>query len=150
VAMKTIPNPRRIQELDVFRGVAALVVVLYHYTAGVNNIYMTEVVPTTPKPLRWLFDGVQAVNFFFMISGFVIFMTLERLRAGARLRGLAVGPALSGVFRRGDSERVYEKSSCRVRQVREDAPRRPKKVRLRGLDAPYVCQRTLLVHPLSF
>jgi peptidoglycan/LPS O-acetylase OafA/YrhL len=59
----------RIAELDVLRGFSAMTVMVYHYT----TIYQYGVDPGIPY-------GVLAVNLFFMISGFVIFMTLSRAR----------------------------------------------------------------------
>ena len=64
----------RISELDVLRGFAAIAVMLYHYTI---------VYPATMEHgdyQQYLPYGVYAVHLFFMISGFVIFMTLERTR----------------------------------------------------------------------
>ena len=60
----------RIEELDVLRGLAALMVVIYHYTV----VYSTGADSAVPY-------GVLAVNLFFMISGFVIFMTLSKSRS---------------------------------------------------------------------
>jgi peptidoglycan/LPS O-acetylase OafA/YrhL len=64
----------------VFRGVAALIVVLYHYLYGVNLVYGRVVIPSLPRALYWLLDGHLAVAFF-IISGFVIFLTLARCEA---------------------------------------------------------------------
>ncbi|WP_293264287.1 acyltransferase [Neptunomonas sp.] len=63
----------RFEELDVFRGLAALSVVLFHYTTRYDQVYQH----TTPAAFSvpWGHLGVQ---FFFIISGFVIFMTLEK------------------------------------------------------------------------
>jgi peptidoglycan/LPS O-acetylase OafA/YrhL len=63
----------RFDELDVFRGLAALSVVLFHYTTRYDQVYQH----TTPTAfsIPWGHLGVQ---FFFIISGFVIFMTLEK------------------------------------------------------------------------
>jgi peptidoglycan/LPS O-acetylase OafA/YrhL len=67
--------PERIRELDVFRGVAALSVVLHHYTLGYERAlgYPTELFVAFPF-------GRYGLELLFMISGFVIFMTLERTR----------------------------------------------------------------------
>ncbi len=64
-------KPERIVELDVLRGLAALMVVFYHYTV----VYTTGADAAIPY-------GVLAVNLFFIISGFVIFMTLLKTRTG--------------------------------------------------------------------
>jgi peptidoglycan/LPS O-acetylase OafA/YrhL len=64
----------RLQGLDALRGLAALAVVLYHYTFG-----YTQVVGKHMPGLDLIAtDGHFGVYLFFIISGFVIFMTLER------------------------------------------------------------------------
>ena len=62
-------------ELDALRGLAALAVVAFHYTTHYHAmIGHTE-------PLGFGFPaGNYGVQLFFLISGFVIFMTLERTR----------------------------------------------------------------------
>ncbi len=66
-------KPERISELDVLRGVAAVWVVLFHYTVR----YHEQPGPSVSK------IGEYAVHLFFIISGFVIFMTLRNTRTGA-------------------------------------------------------------------
>lgn len=71
------PENRRVEGLDALRGIAALAVVLYHFTeryAQVNGV--------SPVGLR-LSLGEYGVDLFFMISGFVILMTLARCRSSA-------------------------------------------------------------------
>jgi peptidoglycan/LPS O-acetylase OafA/YrhL len=71
--MKTGPSGR-FEELDVLRGAAALCVVLSHYSshcaryfgAGPFGVHLPTIY------------GFHAVQLFFMISGFVIYFTLER------------------------------------------------------------------------
>lgn len=65
----------RIVELDALRGLAALAVVAFHYTTHYGN----EVGHIGPPPVSLAF-GNYGVHLFFMISGFVIFMTLEHTR----------------------------------------------------------------------
>lgn len=65
-------------EIDALRGLAALAVVLFHYTTRFNEVY-----GHTSSPLTFVSWGHYGVNLFFMISGFVIFMTLERTRAAS-------------------------------------------------------------------
>ena len=65
----------RIVELDALRGLAALAVVAFHYTTHYGN----EVGHIGPAPISMSF-GNYGVHLFFMISGFVIFMTLEHTR----------------------------------------------------------------------
>jgi peptidoglycan/LPS O-acetylase OafA/YrhL len=65
----------RVAELDALRGLAALGVVLFHYT----TFYQQE--QGHLQPLGFGFPaGNYGVHLFFLISGFVIFMTLERTR----------------------------------------------------------------------
>ena len=65
----------RLGELDALRGIAAVVVVLFHYTWQAPRIYSEA--RTIGYGLFW---GAYGVELFFAISGFVIFMTLERTR----------------------------------------------------------------------
>src|SRR5215469_4574944 len=69
----------RIQVLDAFRALAILGVMLHHYLSRYappdhpRNLYGYE------HQYSQLFDlGAMGVQFFFVISGFVIFMTLEK------------------------------------------------------------------------
>lgn len=63
----------RIRELDALRGLAALAVVAFHYTTRYNDLWGRA------APLGWSCSwGEHGVDLFFMISGFVILMTLER------------------------------------------------------------------------
>jgi peptidoglycan/LPS O-acetylase OafA/YrhL len=58
----TAPTPRasgRFEALDAWRGVCALSVVLFHLNAGTHGYH-------------WLNNGYVAVDFFFVLSGFVI------------------------------------------------------------------------------
>ena len=65
----------RLGQLDALRGVAALAVVLFHYSFGFVTRYAPEA-----TPLVWMPHGHLGVNLFFVISGFVIFMTLTRVQ----------------------------------------------------------------------
>lgn len=65
----------RLRELDALRGIAALAVVLYHYLCRYHDLYGHDFVPS--PVLNYLSRGV---DLFFIISGFVIFMTLSRTR----------------------------------------------------------------------
>lgn len=68
----------RLQGLDALRGIAALSVLAFHYTARFEEKHGHA------AALPWSFDnGFLGVNLFFAISGFVIFMTLDRVRAPA-------------------------------------------------------------------
>jgi peptidoglycan/LPS O-acetylase OafA/YrhL len=69
------PNAARVVELDALRGLAALAVVAFHYTTLYGEMYGHA----SPPPVSFGF-GNYGVHLFFLISGFVIFMTLERTR----------------------------------------------------------------------
>ena len=66
---------RRLVEVDALRGVAAMAVVGYHFTTRYLELYGTGATPSWSLP-----HGHFGVNLFFIISGFVIFMTLARTR----------------------------------------------------------------------
>lgn len=67
----------RMYELDVFRGVAVLMVLLYHYTTRYDQLF-----GHTKENYSLNFNfGNLGVQLFFIISGFVIFMTLERSKS---------------------------------------------------------------------
>ncbi len=61
----------RYKELDALRGIAALLVVFFHFTMGrseYNSFFKL---------------GISGVDLFFMISGFVIFMSLQKIKSGS-------------------------------------------------------------------
>jgi peptidoglycan/LPS O-acetylase OafA/YrhL len=62
---------RRLTGLDGLRGIAAVSVMLYHYTAWYPFLRGASL------PVRFP-HGIFGVELFFVISGFVIFMTLQR------------------------------------------------------------------------
>ena len=67
---------KRIKTLDAFRGLAALAVVLRHYTTIFRENY--------EMPFSSVYDfkyGYLGVELFFMISGFVILMSLTKLKS---------------------------------------------------------------------
>ena len=68
---------KRILELDVLRGIAALSVLIYHYTVKYGQLYHHA------KGLLFNFVyGAYGFELFFVISGFVIFMTLHSAENG--------------------------------------------------------------------
>ena len=71
-----VSPPRRVLELDALRGLAALGVAIFHCT----DHYGREIGHTVP-PAFGFPPGNYGVELFFLISGFVIFMTLERTRS---------------------------------------------------------------------
>lgn len=68
----------RLVEIDALRGLAALSVVLFHLTTRFVELFQ----PVPPPSLEFR-GGQYGVNLFFIISGFVIFMTLEKTRRPA-------------------------------------------------------------------
>lgn len=65
----------RLPELDSLRGLAALSVILFHFTYGYD--YGQKNI----DPSKFYFTyGRMGVQLFFLISGFVIFMTLEKTK----------------------------------------------------------------------
>ena len=69
---------RRVGELDALRGLAAFGVMVFHYTTQ----YGREI-GHIPRLGLGFPAGNYGVNLFFLISGYVIFMTLERTRSAA-------------------------------------------------------------------
>ncbi len=93
-AVQTAPGTGRIAALDGLRGVAALVVVVFHYLSmlhpGFVERFATEPLPwVTLSPLSILWNGFGAVLLFFVLSGFVIAAAAHR-RAGELVANLAV------------------------------------------------------------
>lgn len=68
----------RFEELDGLRGIAALWVVVFHLTYGATP--WQHDLPGTLAPFTVNIEGLLAVDLFFVISGFVICMTVERSR----------------------------------------------------------------------
>ena len=66
---------RRLLELDALRGIAAVGVMLFHYSVIYYKLF-----PSMTHPLFQFRYGRLSVHLFFIISGFVIFMTLEKTR----------------------------------------------------------------------
>jgi peptidoglycan/LPS O-acetylase OafA/YrhL len=69
------PSGPRLAGVDALRGVAAIAVVLFHYTTRFSELYGQGQRASLSFP-----QGHLGVQLFFIISGFVIFMTLERTR----------------------------------------------------------------------
>ena len=68
-------KPARLYQLDALRGIAALMVVIYHYFYHYDNQYGHSFdIPS------WVDLGQTGVHLFFIISGFVIFWTLRRAK----------------------------------------------------------------------
>lgn len=63
----------RVQSLDVLRGIAALAVAAFHYSTRYPELYPSA----APSPIRFQL-GYYGVHLFFMISGAVILMSLEK------------------------------------------------------------------------
>lgn len=69
---------KRFLEIDVLRGVAAISVVLFHYTTRYSQKY-----GHSDGVLMYFPQGYYGVELFFMISGFVIFMSLDKIKSGS-------------------------------------------------------------------
>ena len=76
--MTNTSQPDRLIELDALRGVAAVMVLLFHYTWQAPHV--VPEVCTVAHGVSW---GSYGVELFFAISGFVMFMTLERTQRSA-------------------------------------------------------------------
>ncbi|WP_323316190.1 acyltransferase family protein [Limnoraphis robusta] len=66
----------RLLELDVFRGLAALGVVFFHYTSQYSTLFQHS-----PEVKYYFGMGRHGVEVFFLLSGFVILITLERTKS---------------------------------------------------------------------
>ncbi len=64
----------RLETIDVFRGIAILLVALYHFTARLPAAAL-NITEGAPWPVSF---GWVGVYFFFIISGYCIFITLEK------------------------------------------------------------------------
>ena len=80
----------RIAELDVLRGTAAVMVMIFHHTVIFQSMFGDGRAPG-------LQFGVFAVHLFFMISGFMIFMKLARTRSALDF-AVSRGSRLFSVF----------------------------------------------------
>ena len=69
-------SSRRLYQIDLFRFIAALMVVLFHYTF--RGFIASSSILEFPL-LGFLFKyGYLGVDLFFIISGFVIYMSIEK------------------------------------------------------------------------
>jgi len=69
---------KRIVELDALRGIAAVSVVLFHYLYRFNELYGHK-----DLPVNWIEFGQYGVQLFFIISGFVIYWTINNTKKPA-------------------------------------------------------------------
>ena len=70
IATRVVAAPR-LTALDGLRGIAALVVVAFHYTVGYGTPLLVQTY-FAATPLHLLWDGAAAVSLFFVLSGFVL------------------------------------------------------------------------------
>lgn len=66
---------KRLEILDVFRGLAVLFVALFHYTSKYSEIFEDD---STIQLFDFSYGGT-GVSFFFIISGFVIFFSIQNI-----------------------------------------------------------------------
>jgi exopolysaccharide production protein ExoZ len=66
---------RSIGSIQALRGIAALLVMLFHINSGINDWFSLH------QPLPYLTVGASGVDMFFVISGFIIVITSQKLRA---------------------------------------------------------------------
>ena len=82
--LTTTIHPNRLRELDGLRGVAALIVVAFHYLCMLRPQWVPEMTETPPRvadtPLGILWNGPFAVSVFFVLSGFVVAAAADRRR----------------------------------------------------------------------
>lgn len=64
----------RLVQLDIFRGIACLMVLAFHYTSRYSAVFNTNIT-TQIFDLKY---GGLGVDLFFIISGFVIFMSINK------------------------------------------------------------------------
>ncbi len=68
-------KPDRLRELDALRGIAATIVMWFHYTMQYQELYGHA------RALLNMPAGRYGVQLFFVISGFVIFLTITRAKS---------------------------------------------------------------------
>lgn len=74
---------KRIYQLDALRGLAAIFVVLYHYSTRIKELKIPS--PNTD----WNFNiGHYGVPIFFIVSGFVILMSIEKQKPTPRINSI--------------------------------------------------------------
>lgn len=74
----TLPRTGRLDQIDGLRAMAALSVMLFHYTTRFDEVFAHA------SPIGFgLSQGFLGVNLFFVISGFVILMTIESAKSPA-------------------------------------------------------------------
>src|SRR5262245_1244155 len=95
------PGRNQIALLDCYRSVAAVAVLLFHLTYNGTAIGGKVEAAISFDPLaNWTRHGNFGVEFFFLISGFAIFLMAED-SAGAFARRRCVVFAADGSFMRG-------------------------------------------------
>jgi len=78
----TNKKPRRISELDALRGIAAIGVLIFHYSIIYKvKLHTLNFNTDDPFPGFHFTFGEMGVDLFFVLSGFVIMMTSERVKS---------------------------------------------------------------------
>src|SRR5712691_1793156 len=80
IQLLAAPEKNRFAELDGLRSIAALWVVVYHFVGRPNAYWLKDNPEFAALITPWNINlqGLYAVDLFFIISGFVIFMTIRR------------------------------------------------------------------------
>jgi peptidoglycan/LPS O-acetylase OafA/YrhL len=79
-----VSTVREIRSLTGLRGVAAIYVVVYHYTSLYTGMYHVGSYDAYANPLRtFISHGYLAVDLFFILSGFVMALNYQRMFVGS-------------------------------------------------------------------
>lgn len=76
--LTAVKPAKRIELLDSFRFLAIIVVILFHYFS--SKVSIPNIYPYGLKYRHIFVYGYMGVQLFYMISGFVIFMTIEKCK----------------------------------------------------------------------
>ena len=86
---------KRFTEIDALRGLAAIAVILFHYT----TYYDDRFGHLKEGYIDFFWFGEYGVQLFFIISGFVIYMSIMKATVPpSRFCHQAVHPPVSGVY----------------------------------------------------
>ena len=78
---------QRIEELDSLRGISVILVLLFHYTHSFSDKFPSYTLTTNFIDIKY---GGIGVNLFFIISGFVIFLTANNIKNSNRFKSTLI------------------------------------------------------------